>query len=115
MTSVSRRRRNTALREAASAAVTLAPLIVMSVTSRPPESILPSPPSVLRMKGRRSGRPIAPAPLPSVRVSVGRREQGLAARVLDLRRPHLLDVFHDLVRHRHVVELLGHLVALGVG
>src|SRR5262245_25203203 len=45
----------------------------------------------------------------------GGDEQRLAARVLDLARPGLLDRADDLVRHRDIVEILGHLVALGVG
>ena len=53
--SVRRSRFSTALREAASAAVTLVPFNVMSVTSRPPESIAASSSPALRMKRRRAG------------------------------------------------------------
>jgi hypothetical protein len=38
--------------------------------------------------------------------------KGLAAGVLYLLRPDLLDLRDDFVRHRHVIKLLGHLVAL---
>src|SRR5581483_3102867 len=44
--------------------------------------------------------------------SVRHREDRLAARVLDLRHPILLDVLDDIRRHRDVVEGLGHLAAV---
>src|SRR3954465_10453636 len=43
--------------------------------------------------------------------SMGRREQRLAAGVLDLRGPYLLNRGDDVVRHRDVIEVLGHLAA----
>src|SRR3982074_2948177 len=49
----------------------------------------------------------------SERQSMRGREEWLAGSVLDLRRPDLLDGADDIVRHRHEVELFGHLIALG--
>src|SRR5262249_24879830 len=47
--------------------------------------------------------------------SIGHREEGLATRVLDLARPGLLDILHDVGRHRNVIEFFSHLVAVLVG
>src|SRR5215470_9278752 len=43
------------------------------------------------------------------------REQRLARCVFHFVRPGLLDAVDDVLRHRDVIELLGHLVALVVG
>src|SRR5262249_57474441 len=43
------------------------------------------------------------------------REQRLARCVFNFVRPGLLDAVDDVLRHRDVIELLGHLVALVVG
>src|SRR5262249_1369346 len=51
-------------------------------------------------------------PYPLAYPSLVHGEDRLAGRVLDVAGPHLLNVVDDLVRHRDVVELLGHLVAV---
>ena len=54
--SVTRSRFSTALREAASAAVTLVLFNAMSLTSRPPESIAASPSPTIRTRRKKGGR-----------------------------------------------------------
>src|SRR5262249_37507053 len=54
-------------------------------------------------------------PYPLAYASLVHGEDRLAGRVLDVAGPHLLDFVDDLVGHRDVVELLGHLVAALVG
>src|ERR1043166_7874451 len=53
-------------------------------------------------------------PRPCLR-SVGHAVERLAARVLDLGAPSLLDILDHVGRHRHVVEFLGCLAALRIG
>src|SRR5262249_46155526 len=55
------------------------------------------------------------APFPAVIGSISHRENGLPVRVLDLSRPGLLDVLHDTLRHRNIVEFLCHLAPVLVG
>src|SRR5437879_1888276 len=52
---------------------------------------------------------------PGLIASIGAGEERLAARILDLRGPHLLHFGDDFGRHRHVVQILSHLAALGIG
>src|SRR3954470_18134038 len=59
-------------------------------------------------------REASSAPLPPAG-SVGDAIQRLAARILDLGVPRLLDAADDRVGHRNVVERLSHLVALLIG
>src|SRR5262245_17255558 len=47
--------------------------------------------------------------------SVGHRKEWLTLLVLDLPRPHALDVLDHTGGHRNVVELVGHLAAVGIG
>src|SRR5262245_23370979 len=99
--SLARRRPSTAARETVDPADTPSDFNAMSDTSCP-HFFEPA-------KGK-----APPAPFPGVGL-VRQGEQRLAAAVLDLRRPHLLHVGDDAGRHRHVVEILGHALALGVG
>src|SRR6201993_2451099 len=61
-----------------------------------------------------AGIPICAALPPLDRPSVRKRENRLAAGILDLGHPQLLNRVDELRRHRDVVELLRHLAALGI-
>jgi hypothetical protein len=51
----------------------------------------------------------------SLTASRRQRIKRLSARILDCARPDLLDVCDQVLRQRHVADVLGHLAAFGIG